>query len=63
MDEIDFEEVKEEGDIVGRNALSNGRDSSLKPGGLYYYFDEVQEFELLKQYFEIEKSLYNNRSC
>ena len=58
MEEIDFEEVKEEGGIVDQITLSNGSWIQVyEYKGLYYYFDEVQELGPYEDYGEIEKML------
>jgi len=58
MDEIDYDEVKENGFIIEQMTLSNGSWLSVfEYKDLYYYFDEVQELGPFEDYEEIDEML------
>ena len=63
MDEIDYDEVKDKGEIVKQLTLSNGSWISVyEYKHLYYYFDEVQTLGPFEDYDEIEKMLKKIRN-
>lgn len=58
MQDVDYDEVKDKGGIVGQLTLSNGSwINFFEYKNLYYYFDEVQELGPFEDFEEIDEML------
>lgn len=58
MQDVDYDEVKDKGGIVGQLTLSNGSWINVfEYKNLYYYFDEVQELGPFEDFEEIDEML------